>query len=186
MNTDLDQGLCAKYPKIFRDRNAPMTETCMCWGFEHGDGWYNIIDMLCSSIQSHIDWKQQQHDRDVKYNEMIQAGLAGNLEPLHEYYKGWLSSDEYIQEALAKGTRDAVTPVPQVVVSQVKEKFGTLRFYYNGGDDIIDGMVRMAEAMSAVTCEECGAPGRQRSDGWIRTLCDHHEEEYQKRFAKEE
>jgi hypothetical protein len=35
-----------------------------------------------------------------------------------------------------------------VVVQQVKEKFGGLRFYYYGGDDIIAGMVSFAEAMS--------------------------------------
>jgi hypothetical protein len=61
-----------------------------------------------------------------------------------------------------------------VTLDQVKEKFGTLRFYYSGGDDSIDGMVRMAESMSAVTCEECGIPGRIRHGGWISTLCDEH------------
>ena len=40
-------------------------------------------------------------------------------------------------------------------------------------------MVRMAESMSAVTCETCGNLGQQRGGGWIRTLCDHHEELYQ-------
>jgi len=64
--------------------------------------------------------------------------------------------------------------VPQVVAVQVKEKFGTLRFYVDGGDDTTDGMIRMAEAMSAVTCEVCGSPGECRGGGWIRTLCDLH------------
>ena len=87
MNENLDKKLCERYPKIFRDRHGDMKETLMCWGFECGDGWYNIINQLCSNIQHHIDWRQQQHDRDVKYNEMVQAGLAGNLELLEEYYR---------------------------------------------------------------------------------------------------
>ena len=62
----------------------------------------------------------------------------------------------------------------QVVVVQVKEKFGGLRFYYNGGNDMIDGMVRMAESWAAYSCEECGAPGKRTGDGWIRTLCEFH------------
>jgi len=74
--------------------------------------------------------------------------------------------------------------VAQVVAIQIKEKFGTLRFYYNGGDDTIGGMVRMAESMSSVTCEECGNPGKTRGPGWIRTLCDHHEKEYQTRHEQ--
>lgn len=71
--------------------------------------------------------------------------------------------------------------VPQVVVAQIKEKFGGLRFYYDGGDAEISGMVRMAEAWADVACEECGAIGTRRSGGWIRTLCDVHEAEYQAR-----
>lgn len=74
--------------------------------------------------------------------------------------------------------------VPQVVAVQVKEKFGTLRFYYDGGDSKIDGMVRMAESMSGVMCEECGKPGKTRQGGWIKVLCDEHEAERQTRYAE--
>ena len=74
---------------------------------------------------------------------------------------------------------------PQVVVEQIKEKFGGLRFYYQGGDDEISGMVRMAEAWADVACEECGAAGKRRSGGWIRTLCDQHENERQARFEEQ-
>jgi hypothetical protein len=71
--------------------------------------------------------------------------------------------------------------VPQVVVEQIKEKFGGLRFYYQGGDEQIHGMVRMAEAWAANCCEDCCAPGIRRGGGWIRTLCDKHEAEHQER-----
>lgn len=59
----------------------------------------------------------------------------------------------------------------QVVASQVKEKFGTLRFYYYGGDDVVEGMVRMAESMTYRICEGCGCPGEERKSGWIKVLC---------------
>ena len=64
--------------------------------------------------------------------------------------------------------------VEQVVVAQVKEKFGGLRFYYDGGDDHVHGMVRMAEAWADRSCETCGNIGTRRGGGWIRTLCDEH------------
>lgn len=67
--------------------------------------------------------------------------------------------------------------VEQVVVEQIKEKFGGLRFYYQGGDDNVHGMVRMAESWADVACEECGGIGKRRSGGWVRTLCDLHEQE---------
>ena len=64
--------------------------------------------------------------------------------------------------------------IEPVLIDQIKEKFGTLRFYYLGGDDVIGGMVRMGESMSEVTCEECGNVGKRRSGSWIKTLCDQH------------
>jgi hypothetical protein len=70
--------------------------------------------------------------------------------------------------------------VEQVVVLQIKEKFGGLRFYYSGGDEQVYGMVRMAESWASNSCETCGNRGVSRSGGWIRTLCDEHETERQK------
>jgi hypothetical protein len=62
-----------------------------------------------------------------------------------------------------------------VEVSQIKEKFGGLRFYTGPIDDTIDGMISFAEVMSIHTCEQCGSPGKRRNDiGWIQTLCDEH------------
>lgn len=74
--------------------------------------------------------------------------------------------------------------VEQVVVEQAKEKFGTLRFYYEGGDEYIKGLVTMAEAMSEVTCEVCGDRGSLRTGGWLKTLCDHHHQEQEAARAR--
>jgi hypothetical protein len=73
--------------------------------------------------------------------------------------------------------RETRPVVEQVVVEQIKEKFGGLRFYYSGGDDTVAGMVRMAEAWASHACEECGAPGKSGGQGWIKTLCPVHRAE---------
>jgi hypothetical protein len=86
--------------------------------------------------------------------------------------------------------RETRPVVEQVVVAQIKEKFGGLRFYYEGGDDQISGMVRMAEAWASHSCEECGAPGTLGGKGWIKTLCPTHRAEadarYKERFPNED
>ena len=56
--------------------------------------------------------------------------------------------------------------------TQVKEKYGGLRFYTNGHDDYVDGLIDMAERMSECTCEKCGDAGKPNDAGWISTLCD--------------
>lgn len=66
--------------------------------------------------------------------------------------------------------------IPQVVASQVKEKFGTLRFYHRGGNGKTKVLIETAEDMAEATCEVCGEPARlrQKKGSWIQTLCDKH------------
>ena len=111
------------FPKVF-----PKMFVSRYGGVACRVGWFNIINQLCQTIQSHLDWKPE---------------------------------------------------VEQVIVHQVKEKFGTLRFYISGGDEYVQGLVRMAESMSSVTCESCGNPGESRYGNWIHVHCDHCESEYQ-------
>jgi len=127
MKKELDEYLCKTYPKMMVNRDKNMQETCMCWGFECGDGWFPILNQLMGNIQHHIDWKNRTEE-----------------------------------------------VVAQVTLDQVKEKFGTLRFYYTGGDDYISGLVSMAESMSGITCETCGKPGTSTGGGWIKTACLEH------------
>ena len=184
MNSEeLDTYLCKKYPKMFRDRRASMRVTAMCWGFECGPGWGNILKVLCGNIQHHVDWKRKQRASALQFNRVLKRALNGDKAGLIWYNS--FGDDKYteptqwtldrVAEEIERAEYRAVPEaVSQVVVSQVKEKFGSLRFYYSGGDEAIDGMVRIAEGMSGCTCEECGAVGKGRSGGWIRTLCDEH------------
>lgn len=55
MKKELQDKLYKKYPKIFVQKDWDVMKTCMCWGIECGDGWYNLIDELCSSLQFHTD-----------------------------------------------------------------------------------------------------------------------------------
>jgi len=57
---------------------------------------------------------------------------------------------------------------------QVKEKWGGLRFYIGAATGAAHDRIEQAEEESYKTCEECGAPGRVRSTGWVKTLCDAH------------
>jgi hypothetical protein len=65
----------------------------------------------------------------------------------------------------------------QFEASQVKEKYGTLRFYGNGGDEKIDAFIWFAESLSGKICETCGNPGKRRGGGWLYTACDEHTKE---------
>ena len=114
MRKELDEALCAKYPLIFADRNKPMTQTAMCWGFSCGDGWYNILDVLCGMLTS--EYRQAKS----RYEYYLETGVGNPL------WGTKTVTQEDIDKAKAKMDEEA-EKVP--VASQVKEKFGGLRFY---------------------------------------------------------
>ena len=177
MKRELDEYLCKVYPKMMVNRDKPMTETAMCWGFDCGDGWFQILNQLMGNIQSHIDWKERQREVSIKFNRIAEQLKAGDSTLFDEEDKDMINQEykEKRRQQLIDQYPVAIPePIPQVTLDQVKEKFGTLRFYYQGGDDYIRGLVSMAESMSGVTCEECGKPGTQTPGGWIKTVCIEH------------
>jgi hypothetical protein len=63
-------------------------------------------------------------------------------------------------------------------ISQVKEKFGGLRFYTDNTTDEMKKVISKYEILSYETCEICGGKGKLRTDlAWHSTLCDEHYEE---------
>jgi hypothetical protein len=178
MNKALQDQLYVKYPKIFANKDKSMQESCMFWGIECNDGWYNILDTLCEAV-THTYTTSIEIDEERAKQWGIEPTIWKD-EPKPRYF-------------LDVGA-------PQVVADQVKEKFGTLRFYYHlefelrfrevaYGDnpipdasktadrysDYIDGIIHMAETMSSRTCEDTGLPGELHVSGgtrrgWYRTL----------------
>jgi hypothetical protein len=171
MKPELQQKIFDKYPKMFGDRTKPMNETCMCWGLEVGDGWYNLIDTLCEALTYTYSTSVQVDEED---------GKRLGVKPYADSY--------YF----------CVEP-PQVIATQVKEKYGTLRFYYREEyneeimslietgkypdlqriidrySDYINGIVHFAETASGRTCEATGQSGELHASGgtrsgWLKTL----------------
>jgi len=97
---------------------------------------------------------------------------------------GLVLADHNLQEALenvGKGWHHEIYQLymlrqfhPTVKVAQVKEKFGQLRFYVDGGtDEWYNAMYKIIK-VADTKCEICGRPGKTRPTGWIMTLCWRH------------
>jgi len=141
-----DEYMCKIYPKQFRERNMDMTQTCMCWGFDIGCGWYELLDEMCSKI--------------------------------NEVHK-----------------KTGIFPV----FTQIKEKFGGGRFYYDIDNsesaidkemegfiiEYIDMIISRAENEAEHTCETCGKWIYKTLNcyGWVYAL---HPECYKKVFPDRE
>jgi hypothetical protein len=151
MKKELDEKLCREFPRLYRDRYGDMTTTSMCWGFDVGDGWFDLIYKASQKIEAEI--------KSMKPTcEWCDQGCHAPFE------NGCTGPDGFVDS--------------RPKASQVKEKFGTLRFYMNRSSKTIDDIITEAEEESAVTCETCGKPGRLTTGGWIKTLCPEHEKDY--------
>ena len=84
--------------------------------------------------------------------------------------EGWF---DLLKECIEKIQKVCEHDGLETKIAQIKEKFGTLRFYVDAGTDGVYDAIEEAEGKSMITCEKCGSPGRTRADRpWIKTLCD--------------
>ena len=118
MNIELTTKLHKKYPGIF---SKEITGHAV--GFEHDNGWYDLIDRLCDSIMFYCN--------------------SSNIEP--------------------------------PIASQVKEKYGGLRFYvWQASNEVFD-IIDKFELESQYICEVCGRKGKiEVKGGWYKCVCHEH------------
>lgn len=93
--------------------------------------------------------------------EPLLREAAEKLEPLCKAY-----AEQMTEEEKASGGHPRA--------SQIKEKYGTLRFYMTSATDEMYEIVTEAERKSEDTCDRCGSPGKLRGGGWLYTTCDEH------------
>lgn len=115
-----------------------------------------------------------------KYPKIFEP-YEGNPENInwHGVPKGWLPIIDKlcgcIQSYVDNVTRyidGKPTRPQQVKCIQMKEKFGGLRFYTSGHDNVVDGMIEMAAYMCSNTCDECSSEeDLGMTTGWISVKC---------------
>ena len=139
MLEELENKIYEIAPILYKQKDLDETVTCMCWGFECPDSWFDLLKELTIELETSINNK----------------------------YKG-----KY-----------------ECVAQQVKEKYGSLRFYGEikilienpTKDDLslskklyeqFQELVDKAEYKSEKICCECGKPATKTSSGWIAHFCD--------------
>ena len=93
---------------------------------------------------------------------------------------GWR---DLVETAVGRiATAVAAAPSGSFGITQIKEKFGALRLYGHGRNNLpettcaaVEEAVHLAEARSACTCEQCGEPGGLfKHGGQLLTACEQH------------
>lgn len=162
MNKELVTRLYNRFPFILCDLYGDPRQTCMAWGIECGDGWYEILDKLFEDITVVCAGTNK---------EFRATQIKEKFGGLRIYYAINNTGPTYMDEA--------------------RQKMMTFMFRKNQGklywklwrmkqkikksvESKIDDLIIEAESKSFRTCEQCGQPARvcQTDFGWYRTLCD--------------
>lgn len=149
-----------------------------------------------SHTSSKVSWnsdtiaaKDRCHDRrapEMMHREAILSDLVDELpwaeSPVWRSVdcgRGWWPLIRALDERLRQ-------LAPGYRVTQVKEKFGSLRYYIaplpepRATQDAVATVIRETEQQSRAVCEVCGSSGSTRvRNGWHKTLCDRHNKLFQ-------
>jgi hypothetical protein len=126
----------------------------------NGGGWHVKDKLMWLGGPVGKGWSKIVKDLSIKLEGMITKKY---IEGSDINVMNFVDNEEITDEDI---------PWPRVV--QIKEKFGSLRFYLNmhAYDEELEAEITKAEKLSAVTCEFCGAPGEIQGPGWLKCRCE--------------
>jgi len=116
---------------------------------------------------------QERRDKIIKEHPLLFSFCT-----YFECQDGWLDIIEdlanKLETLIVKFKKDEYPEYEEEwpMAAQIKEKFGTLRFYMTSSTTNMKRVIEEAELKSSETCELCGKTGHRRNTAWITTLCD--------------
>lgn len=96
------ENLYEKYPVLFENRTKSPMESCMAFGVECGEGWYDILNSICFLVDQH----ERNIDGQTKYKKKKNPDYVSDYHPvkfdqikekfggLRVYFSG---GDEYVR-----------------------------------------------------------------------------------------
>ena len=143
---------------MFRARKPNPRSKCVrvpiAFGIECGDGWFGLIETLCKLARS--NWENDAILTEVAQIKEKYGGLRFYYGAKVDPKMCVLDLGRWTRTHYRMGSRLHKLTQPQPVAEL----------------DPLRGAVQFAEAYSYRVCETCGKPGKVRSSGWVRTLCD--------------
>jgi len=168
LKPELEQELLRKYPRLYRQRYMSMRATCMCWGFDVGDGWFHLLDNLSFKLTRIGEI----------YDIWVEATQVKEKYGTLHFYHGWQYGPSWVLPGPAGEAPRGKWRMPWLGGTKVRRLDPvslTLRTVSDKELDriarLIDKLVDDAEGESARTCEQCSMPGALCGHGWLTTLC---------------
>lgn len=175
MSPELEHKLVKRFRWLYAGYGGDIRSEGLYFGLQHGDGWFDLIWMLSLALE-------EEYKATYPWYKRLYHSIAMRLP--RQVTDGWNNlmkkQPNFIQKKVSFG--DTVSYLPRFYfwlphyprASQIKEKYGTLRFYMTCETDKMDSYITVAEHASESTCETCGKGGQMRGKGWYYTACKEH------------
>jgi hypothetical protein len=156
MRSDAEVQLISSFPEIFSSD----------FFLECDSGWYPLIRGLCAQMVAPV--------RSLQYKVAYHAEMLAVTD--RASWSSWQINHftDQTLENLRLELEVALAETPRA--EQVKEKFGTLRFYVSGATPEQHAQIALTEHLSASICEQCGSWTGTLTYwlDWHKTLCPLH------------
>lgn len=126
MNKITEQEIFDKYPNLYKEKDLPMQETCMCWDLEVPESWLPVIDMLSEALTyTYKRFTQNGYYRPVFIAEQVKS----KFNELRFYYRTELDiegemTEEEEQDALDKAFKyaDGAIAMAEVMIRRLENE----------------------------------------------------------------
>jgi hypothetical protein len=169
MNKKLTKKLLDKYPKLFRQASLSPQDTSMCFGFQCGDGWYNLINWTCSQLQWDID---RNGYPQIEFNTIkekfgtlrLYYHVVGDIKDFAASDRGWT----YVRRAW-------FNPLRFILGETYRRRLSSFELSSRWANMIgsQSGTISFAELISEQFCEACGSTDdvQMSRGGWVTVRC---------------
>ena len=183
-----------EFPLLYRQRKLPMTDTCMCWGIDCGEGWYQPLRELSQNLEAinvtvgkKFGFRIEAEQVKQKYGTLR---FYWAIRPVAPWWRNaisypfrWLSKNAYSLDA--KGAELVVGRFLYNMffkIAQFLQWAGPKRkqrdIIIQSVDHLVFALVSKCDGECFNVCEDCGREiGRTYSPryatlGWVSYLCD--------------
>lgn len=109
MDQELQNKLFEKYPDLFSNKDKDIMTSCMAWGIECGNGWFDILSSLCWMIKQHEEnkraWKKYLQDNESERLNEVTEYFPIKFDQIKEKFGGlriyFSGGDEYVEGLIA-------------------------------------------------------------------------------------
>lgn len=188
------------HPILYDNRKLPMTQTCMCWGIECGEGWYFPLADLSDILEGINQTFGKQYHFAIKAEQVKEKyGTLRFYYQIVPVYPLWRRILAAPWNWLAGTSIRAIRPVgfdeakriswaPKFTYWLYRGFFAISSFFLGGGKDtttilsfvdrIVSYLINETEKKCFDTCEDCGMSigenwsPRCETTGWITYICE--------------